>query len=118
MTRDVTFGVVGWGRDVAQRRGAPFTQQAACDVTLEWSAATESSAEWFNLYRGDSGSLAAGNYGTCLQHDLPTNTTTDTDRPPAGVAWTYLVTGEGAGGEGTPGQQPDGAPRVLTTPCP
>ncbi|MCP3982590.1 MAG: hypothetical protein GY716_25140 [bacterium] len=88
------------------------------DVTLQWGAAAESSAEWFNLYRGVSGSLAAGDYGTCLQSDLPANTTMDADRPPVGVAWTYLVTGEGAGGEGTPGQQSSGSPRVLATPCP
>lgn len=87
-------------------------------VTLEWEDAGVSGADWFNLYRGEVAALPAGDYGTCLQQEIRVATATDSAVPAAGGAWCYLVTGEGAGGEGSLGNQSDGSPRINGAPCP
>lgn len=87
-------------------------------TTLEWAAAAENGAATFNVYRGAVLGLPAGEYGACLQQDLSANTTTDGEEPPASVAWTYLITGKNAAGEGPLGNDSSGAPRANRSPCP
>ena len=68
---------------------------------LMWQDGTASGAQWFNLYRGDIAMLGSGDYGDCIQPDLPSPSTTDALRPMApGEVWIYHVTGENAVGEG------------------
>lgn len=87
-------------------------------VTLLWEEASLSGSDWFNLYRGDVAELAPGQDGDCLEPDIPTNTTTDSETPAPGSSFFYLVTGETAAGEGPMGSDSEGIAREPVTPCP
>jgi hypothetical protein len=83
----------------------------------------------WNSYRGTipSGLLASRSPSapydqTCYESadallDGPT-TSTDASNPPAGTGYYYLVTGEGACGEGPLGSQSSGLPIPNSSPCP
>ncbi len=72
----------------------------------------------WNVYRGTVPGLGPGQYGTCFQSGLPTPAFTDVEVPPAGTAFTYLVTGVSGGAEGLLGVDSSGAVRVYGTHCP
>ena len=84
---------------------------------LVWEAGAPSGSLTFKVYRGTTTGLAAGQYGACLRNGLTVATATDTETPPSGVAWTYLVTGKNTLGEGSLGKRSSGATRANTQPC-
>jgi subtilisin family serine protease len=78
----------------------------------------------FNLYRGMLKSLidtnadgAAESYGSCRARDLSQRTFTDTDNPPLGDGYIYIVTGLNGSSETGPGVASSGAPRPMPVPC-
>jgi hypothetical protein len=85
------------------------------DIT--WAEASGSGSSAFNLYRGTIASVAAGDYGTCVATRLPSSAFSDTEVPPPGETWTYLVAGVTSSGEGTIGSTSSGAARVHGAPC-
>jgi len=85
--------------------------------TLVWEDGAASGASTFNLYRGDLSGLDSGEYGTCLDSDLPANSATDSDVPASGVGWLYLITGANPGGEGPMGGNSASDPRPNGSPC-
>jgi hypothetical protein len=90
---------------------------AADKETLNWEEASVSGSTTFNLYRGEAATLHSGNYGTCFQSGIATNTEKDSNTPEAGVCWTYLVTGVTSGGEGPMGNDSTNDPRLNNNPC-
>jgi hypothetical protein len=86
--------------------------------TMIWDAAGASGSTTFNVYRGTTANLAAGDSGACFRTGLGYSTTSDVDLPSPGVCFTYLVTGKTSGGEGTMGSASGGSPRVNSHPCP
>jgi len=86
---------------------------------LVWESGAENGAVTFNLYRGAIDNLGQGDYGSCYQPDLPSNTTTLAEEAqPAGSVWCYIVTGENAAGEGPMGASSDAAQRLTYSYCP
>ena len=85
---------------------------------LVWEDATLNRAETFNLYRGCTGDLIAGNDGECVQTDIPANTTRDSTQPSGGNCWFYLVTAVNNVGEGPMGHDSWEFTRVNAFPCP
>ncbi|MCP3980637.1 MAG: DUF4215 domain-containing protein [bacterium] len=85
---------------------------------LAWENAAASGSDSFNLYRGPLTDLGASQYGQCFASGLAGNTTDDTDTPPGGVTWIYLVTGRNAVGEGPLGLDSSGAARTPGGVCP
>lgn len=80
-------------------------------TTLVWSP--EKSTGAYNLYRDLLSDLAGGGYGSCLQQDLPDETTTDTDPVPLDDGFFYLATAVNRlGEEGTKGSDSGGTPRA------
>ena len=78
--------------------------------TLAWNP--EKSVGDYNLYRDLVGNLSGLGFGSCVQQALPGETTVDTDVPPAGNAFFYLVTAENTlDEEGTKGFQSNGLER-------
>ena len=84
---------------------------------LEWDA--DPSVGVYNLYRDTINNLAALGFGTCLQQDLPSASTFDSDPTPvSGDVYFYLATAENRlGEEGTKGFQTTGSERTGTV-CP
>jgi hypothetical protein len=87
-------------------------------TTLVWDGAPHSRASSFNLYRGDLGGLASGDYGTCRLAALATATATDPDDPSEGACHAYLVTGVNSSGEGPLGPASAVPVRPNLHPCP
>ena len=87
-------------------------------ISLLWEDKSASGSETFNLYRGDTTTLPAGQYGDCLQHGLPNSMTTDSTTPGTGLGFIYLVSGKNAGGEGPLGNDSAGHARQPATTCP
>ncbi len=85
---------------------------------LTWEEASASGSTTFNLYRGSASLLPGENYGTCFKSGIATNADADSASPPVGVCWTYIVTGETSGGEGSMGNNSSGAQRPNNNPCP
>src|SRR5262245_61989450 len=83
--------------------------------TLAWSAA--SGAEGYHLYRGMVSGLASGNYGTCLLGSVQGASASDALNPPVGAAFTYLVAGFDASGQGSLGATSSGTPRSVAIAC-
>lgn len=83
--------------------------------SMSWENETDS--DTFNLYRGDITGLAGGNYGSCQQADINTNTTADASIASPGTAWFYIVTGANAAGEGMMGYDSAASVRVNGSPC-
>ena len=72
----------------------------------------------YNVYRGTVAQLP-GDYGTCFAAGIPWSSSFvfDSDAPPPGTIWTYLVTGVSAVGEGTMGTDSAGNVRPNVNPC-
>jgi hypothetical protein len=85
--------------------------------TLLWDA--ERSAGAYNVYREPVSDLSALAYGECRQPGLFTRTASDTEDPPPGTGFFYLVTVENRlGEEGTKGYASDMLERANPEPCP
>lgn len=85
-------------------------------TSLVWLS--EHSAGSYNLYRDDVGALGGLGYGDCVQQDLASPATTDTDAVPLGGAFFYFITVENRlGDEGIKGFDSSGALRAGTV-CP
>jgi hypothetical protein len=71
-----------------------------------------------HVYRGTVAEQP-GDYGTCFAANVPWNSSFifDTEVPPSGTVWTYLVTGISAAGEGTLGLDSFGNERVNNNSC-
>jgi hypothetical protein len=93
------------------------------DVTWQWETAFTT----FNIYRGDLAVQKAG--GGCTQDPdlvplagqlcgLGSDNVIDSDALQPGQGVFYLVTGNGATGEGSLGTDSNGIPRANTHPCP
>jgi hypothetical protein len=85
--------------------------------TLTWEDASGAAAFAYNLYRGNQTDFAFGDYGACLQSGIEQNSTVESDSPPEGVGWFYLIAGVNPAGEGPLGQASSGDPRTSVTPC-
>ena len=85
--------------------------------TLVWDP--EKSAGVYNLYRDLISSLAGLGYGTCVQLDLTSETTSDVDVTGLGDGYFYLPTVENTlGEEGIKGLDSLAAERLNLVPCP
>ena len=79
-------------------------------ATLVWNA--EPSVGAYDLWRGDLSGLPGDNYGTKIAEDLASETASDSDTPPAGGCYVYLVTAENRlEEEGTKGYKSSGEER-------
>lgn len=107
---DFDDGEVG-GVEVAKRPGGP----AGRVMVLSWD--TEIGVLGFNVYRALASTLSSVEYGSCYRHGLFGIRTAILEDPPAGEAYTYLVTVETASGEGSLGADSDGIERVNAHPC-
>ena len=87
-------------------------------ITLLWEDKSASGSDTFNLYRGDTTTLPAGQCGDCLQSGLTSSTSTDSTAPGSGLGFFYLVSGKNAGGEGPLGNDSAGHARQPATACP
>jgi hypothetical protein len=77
-------------------------------------------AHVFNVYRGGNGPTVPGNYLSslaCLFPERPSADFVDSDNPPVGQAYYYIVTGTNRCDEGGAGSSSDGTPRPLPSPC-
>jgi hypothetical protein len=85
-------------------------------VTLAWTP--DESAGDYNLYRDLMSDLSGLGYGDCERQDLPAASTTDTELPPAGNGYFYLVSVENRlDEEGTKGLDSAGSERLGVV-CP
>lgn len=89
----------------------------ASRTTLIWQDASATGSFSYNLYRGELALLGPGLYGSCLEQDIDSTTTSDSAEPTVSAGWFYLVTGENPAGEGPLGQDSQGNPRVSQAPC-
>ena len=84
---------------------------------LQWDA--ERSIGAYHVYRDLIANLRGFDYGICLQDDLPTPEAEDTEIPPGGDCYFYLVTSENLlGEEGSKGFRSDGVSERQGTICP
>jgi hypothetical protein len=107
---DPTQGVPG------EASGLTLAHSQETDTTtLSWSAAPR--ADTHDVSRGRISELSGG-YGVCIAPGLLGLTHDDTDTPPLGDAYLFLVGGrdDGCGGGGPIGEDSAGTPR--TPPCP
>ncbi|MCP3978231.1 MAG: DUF1800 domain-containing protein [bacterium] len=81
--------------------------------TLAWDS--DGSAEFYNVYRGDLGVLGNG-APRCHGHPVD-GTSFATPDPEPGTGYFYIVTGEAAAGEGTPGLESSGQSRATLGSC-
>lgn len=124
----------GTGLDAAALAGQGFPSILAVDcgavavpqpvlrwdsgTTLAWDAIT--GALRYNVYRGFLSSLPF-DYGSCQnsRDTLLTDTVfLETEDPPTGLAYQYLVSVTDGSGEGGLGTASDGASRTVVIPCP
>lgn len=85
--------------------------------TLVW--APDKSIGFYNLYRDLLTNLAGMGYGSCEQHGITEETTTDPDTPPDTDGFFYLVTAHNRlDEEGTKGSSSAGDQRPNPDPCP
>ncbi|HKQ96367.1 MAG TPA: putative metal-binding motif-containing protein, partial [Candidatus Polarisedimenticolia bacterium] len=77
-------------------------------------------AHVYNVYRGVAGPSTPGEYvstSVCRLPENPSGSFTDSDVPPLGQIYYYLITGTNVCGEGGAGQGTSGTPRALPAPC-
>jgi hypothetical protein len=85
-------------------------------ISLGWNP--ESSVGTYNLYRDLLGNLPGLAYGICEQEGLDSETVSDTETPPVGEGYFYLVTAENRlAEEGPKGSDSSGTKRTGVT-CP
>jgi hypothetical protein len=83
--------------------------------TVEWHGLV--GADYYDVGRGLLSDLDGFDYGSCLSDDLVAVSITDTDIPPPGEGYFYVIRGDDAVcGPGTWGQKPGGE-RVNTNPA-
>ncbi|ANM31890.1 hypothetical protein ABI59_23480 [Acidobacteria bacterium Mor1] len=82
--------------------------------TLTWDVTVD--ADDYNVYRGSLAGLAAGQPLRCHGDEIVGTSFLSAENPAPGQAFGYLVTGEGAGGEGTPGNS-QGSERYMGGLC-
>ena len=71
----------------------------------------------YNLYRNTLASLP-GDMGGCYRSALAGASFVETETPPSGAGWFYLVTAENLlSEEGTKGRSSDGTERANAIPC-
>jgi uncharacterized repeat protein (TIGR01451 family) len=83
-----------------------LVSRAGTTATVSWSPGT--GASWYDVLRGRTNTLPVGSdYSseTCVANDLTMTSAEDSETPPAGVVYWYLVRGESACGTGTCGFQ-------------
>jgi len=85
-------------------------------VTLAWSASPGVAS--YNLYSGVIVGGGSVSDVICFAPGLSTPTATDSELPPAGMAFYYLVSGKNACGEGSLGATSSGQERPNPAPCP
>lgn len=87
-------------------------------MSLGWSAV--SGADKYMLTRADLASLAVGQYGTCVDANIPTTSFVENAMPAPGSGFGYLVQASSATCGGSLGYDGDGAERVNGDPgaCP
>ena len=84
--------------------------------TLAWTSSPAANSH--NLYRGDLGALAGGDFGACLEDTILASSTADAETPAPGQGFFYLVTGENSTDEGTAGFTSGGPERIPAVSCP
>jgi len=84
--------------------------------TIVWSASSAASS--YSLYRGSQGDGSWAFNHACLVPFLDLPAAEDTDIPPPGVAFYYLVSGRNACGEGTLGKSSALDERPNSSHCP
>jgi len=85
--------------------------------SLQWQPIPQ--AVTYDVYRGACGPGQTPAYNhVCLQPGVGAATFTDTDAPPPGAVFYYLVTGRNCFGEGTAGPDSAGNPRPIPSACP
>lgn len=86
-------------------------------ITLKWNP--EKSVGTYNLYRNLLSNLFGGGYGNCKEYGIENEQTTDTETPPTGYGYFYLVTAKNRiAEEGTMGYNSAGTERSNSNPCP
>jgi hypothetical protein len=84
-------------------------------TNLTWNP--EKSVGAYNIYRGSISDLPGG-FGACLTANLSTETASDSDTPPPGQAFFYIITAENRlGQEGSKGFTSSGSERSNASPC-
>jgi hypothetical protein len=87
------------------------------DETLSWGP--DRSVGTYGLYRDLVSGLPGLGYGACLRGDLESSGFRDTETPPHGSGFFYLVTASNRlREEGTKGQDSTGNERANAAPCP
>ncbi len=89
---------------------------AGASMILSWEP--EDGALGYNVYRGLVSELSPIEYGACYRSGLEGTQTAIVEDPPAGEAYTYLVTVVTASGEGSLGRDSDNVERPNAHPCP
>jgi aminopeptidase N len=92
-----------------------FSGASGQPTVLDWTVTPR--ADTYDLSRGQVDQLGSG-YGTCHAPLLTELSYVETENPPAGIAYLYLVRGHdsGCGAGGPLGSDSSGSPR--TSPCP
>ena len=72
----------------------------------------------YNIYRGLISELSSTGYGVCYRSGIPGTQVGIPEDPPTAQGFFYLVTEEIVLGEGSLGDDGDGAERPLLNPCP
>ena len=105
-------GFVGDYPPPGEVRNDRFTNR----TTFVWDP--EKSIGTYGVYRNALSTLP-GNFGTCFQSPIASETITDATNPAAGTGWFYLVTARNRlGEEGTKGFSSSGVERANSVPCP
>ncbi|HKB08378.1 MAG TPA: MopE-related protein, partial [Candidatus Polarisedimenticolia bacterium] len=115
------------GQDCAPCNAAIQTPPGPVGPTLKLTGSTSLTMRWdkipqanvFNVYRGSRGSTPFSWNHVCLENGSPDTTSQDTDNPPPGTVFYYLVSGISSCGEGCLGStNPPGACEVPNpSPC-
>ena len=108
-------GTCGSGLPVVPAAVNDSLQFADDATTLSWSDPPGT----YNVYRGTHAGGAAWAYNqACFDPHTAASSTTDTDSPPVGSMFFYLVSRDSACGESDLGSDSSGTPRPNATPCP
>jgi hypothetical protein len=86
-------------------------------ATLSWDGAAQ--AHVYSVYRSHTAAgLPFSPSFACRQSAITSRTAQETENPPPGALWSYLVAGENGCGEGTLGPYSDGDRPSPSSPCP
>ncbi|MGH9796533.1 MAG: putative metal-binding motif-containing protein, partial [Candidatus Polarisedimenticolia bacterium] len=93
----------------------PTLRATAGAGTFAWTPVAQANVH--NVYRGTLRSGGIETEASCLTSESPAPAFTDSEAPPAGGAFYYLVTGTNACGDGNPGTGSDGTPHTIAEAC-